>query len=105
MWLDDVRDPVLFGRIGWVWVKTAKEAIKLLKTGTVIEASLDHDLSTAHNSAPFRADAYDNTTGYDVACWMEANNVWPSKVYCHSANPWGKQRIEQVIRRKYGKVY
>jgi hypothetical protein len=45
LWLDDICDPVQHGKIGWVWVKTAEEAINLLKTGNVVRASLDHDLS------------------------------------------------------------
>ena len=45
MFLDDVRKPWNEGFMGAVWVKTSEEAIKLLQTGTVEFASLDHDLS------------------------------------------------------------
>lgn len=44
LWLDDVRDPVLHGAIGFHWVKTAEEAISCLRSGQVRFASLDHDL-------------------------------------------------------------
>ena len=44
LWLDDVREPWRHGRIGWEWAKTASEAIALLETGKVENASLDHDL-------------------------------------------------------------
>ena len=41
LWLDDVRPmPPSFN----YWAKTAKEAIEILKTGRVVEISLDHDL-------------------------------------------------------------
>jgi hypothetical protein len=33
-------------------------------------------------------------------CWMEAHGVWPKDgTRCHSANPVGKSRIEDVIRK------
>jgi hypothetical protein len=40
LWLDDLR-PV---PEGWTWVKTVGEAISLMESGDVTEASLDHDL-------------------------------------------------------------
>ena len=45
LWLDDIREPWRFGKHGWEWAKTADEAIALLKTANVEEASLDHDLT------------------------------------------------------------
>jgi hypothetical protein len=45
LWLDDVRPPWRHGCLGWDWVTTAAEAIAALATGTVTEASLDHDLT------------------------------------------------------------
>lgn len=99
LWLDDIRDPALFGYIGWVWAKTAKDAIALLETGLVTEASLDHDLSVEHY--PWNCKDIDKTTGtgYDVVCWMEEHNVWPvNGTRVHSQNPAGRQRMEQVIK-------
>lgn len=100
LWLDDIRDPVQHGYVGWTWVKTYDAAIALLKTGNVEVASLDHDLSLmATLGYPDK-----ELTGYDVVCWMEENNVWPSRgCYVHSANPVGKQRMELVLR-KYNKL-
>ena len=103
LWLDDIRDPVLFGKTGWTWAKTADEAITLLKTGEVIKASLDHDLGVRstlglndYGVAPYEQ------TGYDVVCWMEENNVWPIEgVTVHSSNPVGRKRMEQVINKHY----
>lgn len=102
LWLDDVREPWKHGCIGWHWAKTAAEAIDLLKTGKVEEASLDHDLTAEHypwSGVPIEKCS---GTGFDVVLWMEANNVWPRLgVKVHSFNPIGKQRMEEVIQRAY----
>lgn len=45
LFLDDIRTPPGFG---WIWVKTAGEAIEKLKTRKVDFASLDHDLADEH---------------------------------------------------------
>ena len=96
LWLDDIRDPAHHGCIGWTWAKTAQEAIAILATGNVIEASLDHDLTI--NQTLGMPDKQD--TGYTVVCWMEEHGVWPRDgVRCHSMNPVGRQRIEAVIRK------
>lgn len=98
LWLDDLRDPAKYGRIGWTWAKTAQEAIDLLKTGKVICASLDHDLTIQQTlGTPDKED-----TGYTVVCWMEENDVWPDGgVEVHSMNPVGKWKMEQAIRKYY----
>jgi len=95
LWLDDIRQPL----IGFHWVKTADEAIEVLKTGAVEYASLDHDLSI---SATLGVPKPDEKTGYTVVCWMEENSVWPPKgVDVHSLNPAGKARMLAVIRSHY----
>jgi hypothetical protein len=101
LWLDDVRAPWKFGYIGWTWAKTYDEAISYLQTGNVTEASLDHDLSFEDQMGQEHG-GFKEKTGYDVICWMEANDVWPKYVECHSANPWGRERIQQVIDKHYG---
>ena len=103
LWLDDLRDPAVHGHIGWTWAKTAEEAIALLKTGKVTEASLDHDLSIEATIGA--ADWAREVTGYDVVCWMEENDVWPRDgTRVHSMNPEGRRRmefaIESAMRRK-----
>lgn len=98
LWLDDIRDPAEHGRIGWTWVKTADEAIAALATGTVTEASLDHDLSVG---ATMGTPAPAERTGYTVVCWMEEHGVWPKDgVRVHSMNPVGRQRMLDVIQAK-----
>jgi hypothetical protein len=109
LWLDDVREPWRFGCVGWEWVKTADEAIEKLKTGTTEIASLDHDLGIEQTLAGMQGlISNDNgKSGYDVVLWLEQNpNFWPPYgVRVHSANPAGKARMEQVIRRYYGRNF
>lgn len=86
VWLDDVRP----APEGWTWVRWPDEAIELLKTGVVVELSLDHDLS-------------DDTrgTGYDVATWIEEqvalHGFVPPKIAIHSANVVGRERMQRAI--------
>ena len=83
VYLDDERIPP----DGWVHVKSPNEVIDLLKTGSVIEMSLDHDLGG------------DDTigTGYDVLCWLEeqviCNHFFPPFITIHSANPSAKNKM------------
>ena len=97
LWLDDIRPPWKHGCIGWEWAKTAEEAIKLLTTGRITEASLDHDLSERATLGNWEGEA----TGYHVLLWLEQRpELWPiNGVRVHSLNPLGRQRMEQVIGR------
>lgn len=99
LWLDDVRAPWKFGYIGWEWAKTYEEAIKLLETGKVSKASLDHDLS---EMATIDMGNPGEKTGYDVVCWMEETGNWPPDgVNVHSMNPSGSKRMLDVIQMKH----
>lgn len=94
LWLDDIRNPNMWGSDGmnWVWAMDYEETIAVLSTGLVEFASLDHDLGE------------DQKSGYDVVCWMEEHNLWPSNgVFVHSWNPVGAERMRKVIARAYGK--
>jgi len=104
LWLDDIRDPASHGRLGWTWVTTVADAIALLSTGEVTEASLDHDLAFEHyvNGTLYSGEL--EKTGYHVVCWMEEHNVWPENgVHVHSMNPVGARRMRDVIDRHYNK--
>jgi hypothetical protein len=104
LWLDDIREPWKHGCIGWTWVKTADEAIELLKTGTVEVASLDHDLAVEHYPGEdVREENYTEKTGYAVVEWLEQNpQYWPSGgVKVHSMNPVGRERMQLVIDKHY----
>lgn len=104
LWLDDIREPWNHGCVGWTWVKTAEDAIELLKKEFVEEASLDHDLAPEHY--PFSdvpESQYTQKTGYDVVLWLEQNpEYWPKNgVRVHSMNPVGRQRMQVVVDRHY----
>lgn len=106
LWLDDIRDPDKFGRAGWVWAKTATEAIELFRAGEVEQASLDHDLTDEQMvKGGFNGQVYEDghKSGYDVVCWLESHpEFWPKGgVSVHSANPSGKKRMQQVVDRHY----
>lgn len=106
LWLDDIRDPSNFGCDGWHWCKTAEEAIFLFRTGTIEEASLDHDLTEEQMvMGGFIGEIYEygHKSGYDVVCWLEQHpEFWPDRVVkVHSANPAGAARMRQVIEKHY----
>lgn len=106
LWLDDIRDPDNFNHPGWEWVLSAEDAIELFRTGTVQEASLDHDLTEEQmQKGGFEGQIYEDgqKSGYDVVCWLETHpEFWPvNGVRVHSANPSGAKRMQQVIDRYY----
>ena len=99
LWLDDERDPTdptiqqYFRATGYeVWVKTAHEAIELLKTGRVTRISLDHDLGPESAG-----------TGMDVAKWIEENafsgNLKRLRWSLHSQNPIGIRNMAIAMRK------
>ncbi len=102
LWLDDIRDPP---DSSWRLARTYHEAVVALAGGTVDVVSLDHDLGEgatyAHALNPGSCEPHDGRTGYDVACWIEeavlSGRIAPLKMRCHSANPSGRARIQQVI--------
>lgn len=88
VWLDDLRDkPGEFD----VHVRTAHKAIELLRTGEVVEISLDHDLGDEVNG-----------TGYDVASWIEEQafhgNLPKLKWHIHSQNNVGAERMLAALQ-------
>ena len=87
LFLDDERIPPE----GWIRVRWPEEAIEILKTGKVVELSLDHDLGDDEHG-----------TGYDVILWIEqavaTENFVPPKITVHSANPPAREKMEAGIR-------
>ncbi len=87
VYLDDERETPL----GWHRVYWPEEAIELLKTGKVLEISLDHDLGDDEHG-----------TGYDVVLWVEeavfTNNFIPPKMKVHSANASAREKMESGIK-------
>jgi len=97
VYLDDERK----SPIGWILVKTPKEAIDLLKKGNVTDISLDHDLGDDKGIG----------TGYDVLKWIEEKVYFDKSfklpnITIHTANPSARRKMEQAlnsIRRIYNK--
>jgi hypothetical protein len=88
LWLDDVRP----APPGWVHAHTIGEAQRYLETGKVEEASLDHDLG------------FEEPDGSALVRWMAQTGHWPkSKPVVHSMNPVGRQYMESVIERYFGR--
>lgn len=88
MWLDDVR-PMPDGFD--IHVRTEKEAVDLLKTGTVHYMSFDHDLGDERRG-----------TGYGVAKYIESaaflGEIPKLGWRIHSANPVGAKNITQAMQ-------
>lgn len=120
LWLDDVRP----APEGWVWVKTVDEAKKLLESGQVQQASLDHDLGACWDCIKTKGIAgtleevqfiwleqhnYQSMphcehfgSGYTLVCWMEETGNWPAtKPIVHSRNPAGRLKMELAINREW----
>lgn len=75
---------------GWVGTRWPEEAILLLKSGEVVELSLDHDLGDDEHG-----------TGYDVLLWIEeavaTRGFRPPKMEVHSANSSARLKMEAAI--------
>jgi hypothetical protein len=86
IWLDDER-PMPEGYD--IHVKTAEEAIELLKSGKVTSISLDHDLGQ-------------DKTGYDVAKWIEEaaydGRLAPIHLVIHTQNVAGRANIAAALQ-------
>lgn len=86
IFLDDIREP---GSSDWKIVRSAEQAIELLKTGLVTEISFDHDLGN-------------DLTGYHVACFIEQGafeqRLAPMIWHVHSANPVGRENIKRAMK-------
>lgn len=89
IWVDDIRTPP---DDTWVWHKTSKDAIRLLKVcqgwqwNPFTVMSLDHDLGGDDTTRP-------------IVLWCCENNFWPVEVRVHSANPPGAYWLESMIER------
>lgn len=77
VFLDDLRE----APPGYKRVRTADQAIQLLKTHRVNILSLDYDLGTFP------------ITGNNVIQFMVRTHIYPKKIVIHSANPFGRSRM------------
>lgn len=120
LWLDDERpEPE-----GWVWVKTALEAIAVLeglqkvgRLNRLTHMSFDHDLADIHYEGFMATQIYNEghpvrkhyerecakeMTGYDVILWMAEHEVWPTEdCYVHTHNSVRGPVMADMINR-YG---
>lgn len=89
IFLDDMRDPP---NDSFTVVRTAQEAIELLKTNQVTAISLDHDLGTF-------------LTGYDVALFIEKGayegTLKKLQMRVHTQNPVGRANICRACQNAY----
>lgn len=117
LWLDDERKPPTFSDCGihWTWAKTYDEAVEILKTKTIVFASLDHDLSDEHYQAfhkarlsgqPMDTSSCKEKTGYDVLLWMLENDIWPKQgVRIHTMNTVRKPIMLDMVQDEYGRTF
>lgn len=83
LWLDDPRP----APEGWTWVKTVPEAIELMESGEVKEASLDNDLGEGE------------IEGRKLVLWMAEHDCWPVVIHVHSANVVASVYMTAMIKR------
>ena len=96
IYLDDERETPE----GWHRCYWPEEVIQLLKTQDVEVVSLDHDLGEYDFSHTHPR------TGYDVIKWIEeqvaTTDYVPPKVFLHTANSAGRQRMAAGLRAIQG---
>lgn len=100
LYLDDLRVTGARTRegTGVHWERTYNyfDTIERLSQGDITHISLDHDLN-----ADEYLDIAQTGTGYDVACWIEAQaaacRLAPLTWEVHSMNPIGAARIRQAM--------
>ncbi len=90
--IDDMRDIQAD-----VIARTYDEGIDALENeGSFDILFLDHDLGCYDENGI-------ETNGYHILCWLEENREYlPGKIVLVTANPVGRVRMIQVIKRLYG---
>ena len=87
LWIDDIRKPP---DDTWIWAKSSRDAIEYIYCGGVGYfdlISFDHDLGG-------------NDTSRTVVLFLcNHPDLWPNKCLVHSANPVGKEWLEEMIKR------
>ena len=104
VWLDDKPQvpwrAAMFPAPEWTHTRWPKDTIELLKTGTVTELSLDHDLDDKDAAD---AAGRKEITGYDVVLWIEEqvkkHGFRPPVIRVHSQNGPGRDRIMAAVRQ------
>ena len=96
LWVDDERPlPSDLANAGWCCAPTFHEAVLKLELMEFKEVSLDHDLGCYYGMREM--------TGYDILMWLverKLNDKFvPPVVRVHSANPVGRQKMQETIER------
>ena len=103
LWHDDIRP----APDGWLWARTNEAAQHILRTGNVVEISMDHDLGLDGFSEQQITDdpellfgkGQSEKTGFHLVEWMIDNDVVPAKVTIHSWNPDGAKHMAARLNR------
>jgi hypothetical protein len=83
VFLDDLRPCPK----GYKYVQTVDECIKIITKYKVNTLSLDHDLG------------FGKPSGYEVVRYMVQNRTYPKKIVIHSANPFGRFRMYELLNK------
>ena len=77
----------------WIVVRNYSKAMQLIKEniGNIQAISLDHDLGEVK-------------TGYDIACFIERNNIFIENVIIHTSNPIGRKNIKDALKNCCSKI-
>lgn len=95
LWLDDIRLPP---DDTWWHVRTAEDAMALIRTGAVEVASLDHDLGGRLANVGKDMYNYLQATGFQLVLQMQLENVYPkSSITIHSSNLQGAFNMQRVL--------
>lgn len=103
LYYDDIRYPP---GPDWLWARTNEEAIRILETCNIQEASLDHDMGL-HEYNPMEIDFAElsddwcdpDHDGYTLALEMIELELVPPKITIHSWNPVGAKNMESVLKK------
>ena len=87
LWIDDIRVPP---DDSWYWVKTAKDAIKVIEQCDVRVISFDHDLGSDE-------DATEVVKALEYRAYQGIGS--PPEWFVHSANPVGAKNIIAGMQR------
>lgn len=73
------------------------EGIKALQEEKWDVLWLDHDLGDPYSK---------EKTGYDILCWLEENPEYlPGRIELVTSNPAGRDRMNLVLNKLYGRTY
>lgn len=101
LWHDNIRRPP---DDSWTWARTNAEALLVLQSHSVEEASLNHDLGL-HDFDPDQPDAdlrvapdaHLQPDGYALVREMIAKDLVPPSITIHSWNPVGARRMANAL--------